>query len=180
MLLQRARDGDAAAWDQAVALVYQDLRGVAHNVLGPRAGDRTLDVTSLVNECYLRLERKGALGVENRQHLLAVAARAMRQLLINYARDRSAQKREGRLHQTTLSAADEQTADLEADHWISLDGALHTLALEDELAVRVIECRVFAGMTDEESAQALNVPLRTLQRIFAHSKVRLAQLLGTT
>jgi RNA polymerase sigma factor (TIGR02999 family) len=178
LLLQQARDGDGEAWNQAVALVYQDLRGVAQNVLGPRSGERTLDITSLVNECYLRMERKGALALENRQHLLAVAARAMRQLLINHARDRATQKREGRLHQTTLSAADAQSADLEAEHWISLDKALHVLGSEDEVAVRVVECRVFAGMTDEEGAAALNLTLRTFQRVYSDAKLRLAQLLA--
>ena len=90
-LLERARAGDAAAWDRVVALIYQDLKRIARGVLAG-SGNLTLDPTSLVHDCYLRLSRGGAEGVINREHFLALAARAMRQLMLNHARDRVAAK----------------------------------------------------------------------------------------
>ncbi len=181
LLLERARDGDSSAWDQAVALVYADLKHIARGVLG--RSDQSLNATSLVHECYLRLERAGAGAVTNRQHFLALAARAMRQLMLNHARDRVAQKRGGLMQQTTLASADaqasfEQQANEEAEQLIALNTALEQLAQTDAIAVRVIECRLFSGMTDEETALALNLPLRSMQRIQANAKLRLAQLLA--
>ncbi len=178
LLLERARGGDGSAWDQAVALVYADLKQIARGVLGGRA-QQSLNATSLVHECYLRMERAGAAGVLNRQHFLALAARAMRQLMLNHARDRVAQKRGGLARQTTLSSADEETAaDTQAEHLIALSKALDRLGETDATAVRVIECRVFSGMSDEETAAALDLPLRSMQRIQATAKARLAELLA--
>lgn len=183
LLLVRARGGDDSAWDQAVALVYADLKQIARSVLGGRA-QQSLNATSLVHECYLRMERAGAAGVMNRQHFLALAARAMRQLMLNHARDRIAQKRGGLVQQTTLSSADEASADenasadQQADYLIALNSALDALAKTDLTAVRVIECRVFAGMTDDETATALAIPLRSMQRIQSTAKAQLAKLLA--
>ena len=178
LLLERARGGDDSAWDQAVALVYADLKQIARGVLGGRA-QQSLNATSLVHECYLRMERAGAAGVVNRQHFLALAARAMRQLMLNHARDRIAQKRGGLAQQTTLSSADEEaSADQQAEYLIALNSALDTLAKTDLTAVRVIECRVFAGMTDDETASALDIPLRSMQRIQSVAKAQLAKLLA--
>ncbi len=177
ILLERARQGDGSAWDQAVALVYADLKQIAVGVLGGRA-QQSLNATSLVHECYLRMERKGAENVSNRQHFLALAACAMRQLMLNHARDRVAQKRGGIMQQTTLSSADDEAiADEQAMHLIALNGALDRLGETDPIAVRVIECRVFAGMTDEETSAALGLALRSMQRTFAQAKTQLAALL---
>lgn len=178
LLLERARGGDESAWDQAVALVYQDLKQIARGVLGGRA-QQSLNPTSLVHECYLRMEQKGADAVMNRQHFLALAARAMRQLMLNHARDRVAQKRGGNAVQTTLSNADDAAiADQQAEHLIALNSALEQLAKTDLMAVRVIECRVFAGMTEAETAAALEISLRSVQRLMADSKQSLAALLA--
>ena len=182
LLLERARAGDDSAWDQAVALVYADLKQIARSVLGGRA-QQSLNATSLVHECYLRMERAGAAGVMNRQHFLALAARAMRQLMLNHARDRIAQKRGGLAQQTTLSSADasaqeDASADQQAEYLIALNSALDALAKTDPVAVRVIECRVFAGMTDDETATALGIALRSMQRIQSTAKAQLAKLLA--
>jgi RNA polymerase sigma factor (TIGR02999 family) len=136
-----------------------------------------------VHECYLRLERSGAEKVMNRQHFLALAARAMRQLMLNHARDRLAQKRGGAQQQVSLVHADEaasfhEQADQQARHLIALNQALERLAETDAIAVRVVECRVFSGMTDEETSVALDIPLRSLQRIQSDTKARLAELLA--
>jgi RNA polymerase sigma factor (TIGR02999 family) len=180
LLLKRAREGDSSAWDQAVALVYADLKHIARGVLGGRS-QQSFNATSLVHECYLRMERAGAGAVMNRQHFLALAARAMRQLMLNHARDRVAEKRGGLARQTTLSHADEAAeADQQADDLIALNAALERLGETDSVAVSVIECRVFSGMTDEETAAALALPLRSMQRIQANAKARLSELLADT
>jgi RNA polymerase sigma factor (TIGR02999 family) len=178
LLLERARSGDESAWDQAVALVYSDLKDLARGMLGGRS-NQSLNVTSLVHEFYLRIERKGAVDIENRKHLMALASRAMRQLMVSHARERLAQKRGGGQHHTTLSAAEDLAIDHEAEQLLALDEALIKLASDDLTAARIIECRVFAGMTDEESAAALELPLRKLQRGFADAKRQLEILLAT-
>lgn len=175
-LLQRARDGDRAAWDQAVAFIYQDLRRIARSVLhGP--GSATLDATGLVHECYLRLSRAGPDGVVNRQHFLAIAAKAMRQLMLNHARDRVAAKRGGGAAQVTLEDIN-LAADAQAEHLLLLDQALEQLAAQDERLARVVECRVFAGLSEQETAEALDISLRSTQRLFAEAKQLLARLLA--
>jgi RNA polymerase sigma factor (TIGR02999 family) len=175
-LLERARDGDGAAWDAAVALVYADLRRIARAVLQADA-HATLNPTALVHECYLRLARSGAAGVESRAHFLSLAARAMRQLMLNHARDRIAAKRGGGAPQVALSERD-AAADSQAEQLIHLDQALQRLAAEDERMARVVECRVFAGLGEQETADALDIPLRTVQRAFADARTRLGEILG--
>ena len=174
-LLQRAREGDNAAWDQVVAIIYDDLRRIARGVLhGP--GGATLDATGLVHDCYLRLSRAGPDGVLNRQHFLALAAKAMRQLMLNHARDRVTAKRGGGAQQVTFDDAD-LAADAQAEQLLLLDQALLHLANEDERLAKVVECRVFAGLSEQETADALDMPLRSSQRLFAEARQRLTVLL---
>ena len=175
-LLQRARDGDAGAWDAVVALIYQDLKHIARAVLGGRRGG-TLNPTGLVNECYLRLARDGAAGLNDRAHFLALAARAMRQIMLNHARDKLAAKRgAGATH---LAFDAEQSAmESEAEQLIAIDDALQRLSAEDERMVRVIECRIFAGLSEPETAEALQLPLRSCQRLWAEARERLQSLLA--
>jgi RNA polymerase sigma factor (TIGR02999 family) len=174
-LLEEARQGDRAAWDQAVALVYQDLKRIARGVLGG-GGSATFNATALVHEGYLRLSRAGPEGVLNRAHVLAVAAQAMRQLMLNHARDKLAAKRGGGAPHTGLDGVDAAMAD-EADGLIALDEALRRLEAEDERKARVVECRIFAGLGEQETAEALDLPLRTTQRLWAEARARLAELL---
>ena len=175
-LLERARGGDAAAWEAAVGLVYADLRRIARAVLQADA-NATLDPTALVHECYLRLSRAGADGVESRAHFLSLAARAMRQLMLNHARDRVAAKRGGGARHITLGEVAAEV-DAEAEQLIALDAALIRLAAIDERLVRVVECRVFAGLTEEETAAAMETSLRSVQRLYAEAREQLAQLLA--
>jgi RNA polymerase sigma factor (TIGR02999 family) len=175
-LLERARAGDSGAWDRVVALIYDDLKRIARGVLAG-SGNVTLNPTSLVHDCYLRLSKGGAEGVVNREHFLALAARAMRQLMLNHARDRVAAKRGGGAVHTTLGEVGAQ-ADAQADQLIALDEALSRLGQTDERLVRVVECRVFAGLTEDETAAALDTSLRTVQRLFGEARERLAELLA--
>lgn len=175
-LLEKARGGEAGAWDRAVALVYQDLKRIARGVLAG-GGSATLDATGLVHECYERMARQEASAVNNRAHFLALAARAMRQLMLNHARDKIAAKRgAGAVHVDIDDVHD--AAFNEARHLLELDSALSQLETENANWVRVVECRVFAGMTEQETADALEMPLRTSQRAFSEARARLAELLG--
>ena len=174
-LLDKARAGDQAAWTQAVALVYDDLKRIARGVLA--GGQGTLNPTALVHECYLRLDRAGADAVQNRAHFLALAARAMRQLMLNHARDRLAEKRGGGAAHTGLDGSADAVAP-EARHLIDIDSALTRLESEHATWVRVVECRVFAGLTEQETADALGESLRSTQRLWAEARARLAVLLA--
>jgi RNA polymerase sigma factor (TIGR02999 family) len=161
-MLALARGGDADAWQQMVAVVYTDLRRLAHRQLADQAREQTMDTTGLVHECYLRLT--GAAGTPNdRGHFFALAARVMRQVIVDYARERLAQKRGGGERPIALDEAD--VAELrEAQGFAALDDALATLTLVDERRARVVECRFFAGLTEEETAAALDMSLRSVQR----------------
>ena len=175
-LLENARAGDAQAWDRVVALIYDDLKRIARGVLGGR-GSATLNPTGLVHDCYLRLARAGADGVTNRAHFLALAARAMRQLMLNHARDKVAEKRGGGAMHDELSAHENAVAH-EARQLLELDSALTRLESEDERWVRVVECRIFAGLSEQETADALDLPLRSSQRLWSDARERLSQLLS--
>ncbi len=175
-LLAQARDGDARAWDRVVALVYDDLKRIARGVLGGR-GSATFNPTLLVHDCYLRLARAGADGAVDRAHFLALAARAMRQLMINHARDRAALKRGAGADHVDVDEHAEAIAG-EARDLIELDSALLRLEADDATCARVVECRIFAGMSEQETADALGLSLRSTQRAWAQAREKLATLLG--
>ena len=145
---------------------------MAHRILrGERAG-HTLSTTALVHECYLNLVDR----TQYRAHFLAVAARAMRHLLIGYARRRTAQKRGGVQHRVTLDdhmiSVDEQAADLMAVHH-----ALDELSSRSPRMGKVVECRFFGGLTIEETARAVGISKRTVQRDWKRARAYLHHLL---
>lgn len=174
-LLDAARGGDDTAYARVIALLYQDLRAIARAITRDPAA--TLNPTALLHETYLKLTGTSSARPLNRDHFLAVAARAMRQVLCNHAREKFAQKRGGNAVHVAL-AGDEATMAFQADHLLDLDRALVDLEREDPILGRVMECRLFAGMSEEETATALELPLRTLQRHHAEARVRLRQKLG--
>lgn len=176
LLLARARAGEAGAWDEVVALIYSDLKRIARSMLAGQRG-ATLNPTGLVHECYLRMARDGAAGVNDRAHFLALGARAMRQLMLNHARDKVAAKRgAGAVH---VELEDHQaTVQSEAEQLIAIDRALEPLSREDERMARVVECRVFAGLSEAQAAEALELPLRSCQRLWADARARLETLLA--
>src|SRR5690349_8964835 len=167
-LLQRARGGDDAAWQRVVALLYDDLLRLAR-CASTSGRSATLNATALVHECYLRLAKHGAEAIGTRAHFLALAGRAMRQILVNHARDRLAAKRGGGAAHTTLDHLD-LAAEHEADELLGLDEALERLAAEDERLARVIDCRVFGGLSEAETAEALDLPLRSAQRLWQQAR----------
>lgn len=174
-MLEEARSGRTEAFDSAYALLYDELQGLAHRVRGGRAGE-TLNTTALVHEAYAKLLPSAHHDWQGRQHFLRVAARAMRQVLMDAARRKGADKRAGAV--VTLNeelAADPVTrADL-----LALDEALERLGQLDPRQVQIVECRYFAGMSVEETAQALDVSERTVKRDWAAARAWLARELKT-
>lgn len=149
--------------DRVFPLVYDELHNVAQRQLRSERTDHTLSATALVHEAYLRLA--GADGIEwsSRAHFFAVAARAMRRILINHAEARNSQKRGGQWQRVELSADAAATHD-EDVALIDLDRALTRLAALDERQCRIVECRYFAGMSIEETAAGLDISVATVKR----------------
>jgi RNA polymerase sigma factor (TIGR02999 family) len=173
-LLHAYRDGDREAFDRLVPLVYQDLRRIARRQLGRGARGQTLDTNGLVHEAWVKLVEHSGAGYEDRGHFLAVSAVAMRQVIISRARRHAASKRGGGQRPVTL---DEGRIALEeqADQLLEIDAALTRLAGHNERLGRVVECRFFAGLSEEETAQALGVSLRTAQRDWMRARAWLRE-----
>lgn len=177
-LLQQHHGGDRAAFDALVPLVYERLRAIARGQLS-RAGqrDRTLGTTGLVQEAYLQLVDEHGVDWQDRGHFYAICARAMRRILVDAARRRHAAKRGGGVVDVTLQP-DLVAIDSDADHVLAVDRALDGLAAFNERLARVVECRYLAGLTEEETAQALGSSLRTVQRDWMRARAWLLQALG--
>lgn len=162
-LLVAARSGDSKALDELYPLVYQDLHGVAHRALrGGGPGD-TLNTTALVHEAYLKLHGSARFEPQDRRHFFAVAARAMRQIIVDHARRRAAEKRGGSLQRVDLDAATIATEDSGAAV-LALEDALQKLAALDGRLAQVVELRFFGGLSVEETADVLQVDARTVKR----------------
>ncbi|MFW5927449.1 MAG: ECF-type sigma factor [Wenzhouxiangella sp.] len=174
-LLQAANEGDQPALNRLVALLYVDLRQLAHRC---RKGSEALDTTSLVHECYLRFLNSGELEVNDRAHFFNLAARIMRQLLCDYARERLAAKRGGGAQHVELRESDAAER-AEAEHCLAVDQALERLAEIHPQQARVVECRFFAGLTEAETAEALDRSLRSVQRDWQGAREWLGQRLQT-
>jgi RNA polymerase sigma factor (TIGR02999 family) len=159
-LLQSARAGDPSAIERLVPLVYEDLRRLARRQLGHEYGQRTLNATALVHESYLKLGA-GALTATDRAHFLAIAARAMRQVLVDHARDRNAAKRGGGQWERITLTDGAWMKDFDPNGVLALEEALAGLEPRQR---QVVECRFFGGMEEQEIATALGVSERTVHR----------------
>jgi RNA polymerase sigma factor (TIGR02999 family) len=178
-LLIKWRQGDKAALDSLIPLVYRELRGIAAGRLrGERAGC-SLQTTALVHEAYLRLVDLNRLTLENRTHFFAVAARIMRQILVDQARRAQADKRGGGLTMVTLEEASPLSAPNMVDV-LTLDQALEELASMDERLCRVVELKFFAGLTLDETAEALEISRATVERDWAAAKAWLYDRIAPT
>ena len=159
--------GDALS--RLVPLVYDELRRIAHRQLAGEREGHTLSTTALVHEAYIKLESQSHVRWHDRSHFLAIASQAMRRILVDYARQRCSLKRGGDCRRVTLDdgmlAVDER-----ADVLIALDEALTRLAVLDIRQSRVVECRFFAGLTEDETAEALGVTPRTVRRDWVKAK----------
>lgn len=161
-------------------LVYAELRLLASSHLRRERRDHTLQATALVHEAYLRLVDQRNVTWQNRSHFFAVAARMMRRILVNHARDRNRLKRGGGAARVPLDEGVAATGAVDLD-LEALDEALERLAALDERKVRVVEMRYFAGMSIEETADALNVSPATVKREWTLARAWLkSQIDGTT
>jgi len=178
-LLEALQRGDGAALDALFPLVYEELRAVAHAQRRRWQGDQTLDTTALVHEAYLKLVDQSRVSWESRAHFLAAAAKAMRHILTNYARDRRAQKRGGDQPKLSLEELGEhlpgavELSDDNPELLIALDAALRSLEQVNERQSRIVECRFFGGLTIDETAAALGISTASVSRGWALAQVRL-------
>jgi RNA polymerase sigma factor (TIGR02999 family) len=177
-LLLAYRDGDREAFDRLVPLLYNDLRKIARAQLRRGRPGATLGTTVLVHEVYLKMADQQRLDARDRGHFLAISAHAMRQVIADYARRRTAAKRGGNSDPVPLDEAP-QIADREARWLVDVDRALERLAARNERMARVVECRFFAGYSEEETAEALGTSLRTVQRDWMRARAWLKEELGT-
>ena len=176
-LLARVGAGNQAAFDEVFPLVYAELRRIAGREMRRENPGRTLQTTALVHEAYLRLLKDASLSFENRAHFLGVAARAMREILIEHARARVARKRGGGGVRVTLDDAVAPLASPSIDV-LALEEALQRLTRLDKRHARVVELRYFGGMSVEETAAALDLSPATVKRDWTLARAWLYRELG--
>ena len=162
-LLQAAREGDRAALDRVFSIVYEQLRGLAHSQRRRWQGDYTLDTTALVHEAYLKLVDQSSASFKDRGHFMAVAAKAMRHILVNYAERRRAAKRGGSAQHVPIEEFNPVSEEA-AEEVLALHDALDRLAALNERQANVVEARFFAGLPIEEAAEALEISPATVKR----------------
>jgi len=168
-LLISWRNGDTAALDQLMPIVYEELRRLAKRYMGRERRDHTLETSALVNEAYLRLADQSTANWQNRAHFFAVAAQVMRNILIDHARSHHYEKRGGGAQKVSLDDAliltEERAAEL-----VALDDALTSLAAVDPRKSKIIELRFFGGMNIDETAEVVGLSPTTVQREWRAAK----------
>jgi len=169
-ILQSLNSADAPQQAALVAIVYDELRSIAQRQLRNERPGHTLQPTALVNEAYLRLFDPTANGWESRAHFFGVAARAMRQVLVDHARKRDAAKRGGELQRVTLVTDIAEAGKSETD-LLDLHLALEKLAQNDEALARLVELRFFTGLTLDEAADTLGVSRRKAANDWAAARL---------
>lgn len=184
VLLDRVREGDASALDRVIEQLYDELRSVAHRQRVRNGAAPTVNTTAVVHEAYAKLAgRSAALDLNDRQHFVRVASRAMRDVIVDYARAQSTEKRGGDGKAASLDEMREVgvtavSPRVDLDETLSVDTALDKLAQIDEQAARVAELRYFAGLTNEETAEVLGVSLATSKRRWTVARAWLARHLA--
>jgi RNA polymerase sigma factor (TIGR02999 family) len=162
-LLLELQAGNRAVLDDLVPLIYDELRAIARRKLRSERAGHTLTTTALVHEAYLKLVQLDRMQWQSRAHFLAIAAQAMRHVLVNHALRRKRVKRGGGATHISLEEAPD-LAVADAERILELDAALETLAARNPRHARIVECRFFAGMSVEETAVALELSPATVKR----------------
>ena len=168
-LLLQLRTGGTEAMDRLFPLVYGELRRIAHHQLRREHPDHTLGTTGLVHETYLRLIDQSRVEWRDRAHFYRVASWAMRRVLVDYARRYGTQRRGGGLKRVQLEEDDAAVAE-RSERLVALDEALERLAGVSQRMSDVVECRFFGGLTEGETAAALGMTVRTVQRDWAKAR----------
>ncbi len=174
-LLHEWKSGKKDAFDELFPFVYEELRRRASAYLRNERSGHTLQTTALVNEAYMKLVDKDDIDYEDRNHFFAIAASAMRRILVDYARTRKRDKRGGKdenlpLNEARFISSNEKSVDL-----VALDEALNELAQFDERQAKVVELKYFGGMTTDETAEVLNISNVTVRRDWNMAKAWLFQ-----
>lgn len=163
------RAGELSAVEKLFPLVYDELRRIAHRQMGRESSGHTLGTTGLVHEAYLKLVDQTRAQWTDRAHFFAVASNAMRRILVDHARSYRTDKR-GAAPQRVSLTDDLLVAEQRADTLLAVDEALVELAQLDERLSKLVECRFFAGLTEEETAEVLGVTARTVRRDWTKAK----------
>jgi RNA polymerase sigma factor (TIGR02999 family) len=171
-LLRQWSGGNQQALGKLLPVIYEELRRVAHQYLQRERYEQTLQTTALVHEAYLKLIDQRSVSWQNRSHFFAIAAQAMRRILIDNARKRSANKREGQKVPLDEVAI---ISNSRAEHLLALDEALQRLEQIDPQQSKVVELRYFGGLTIEETAEAMNLGAATVKREWAMARAWLYQ-----
>jgi len=181
-LLQAVRSGDAASRDKLMSAMYSDLRQVARRYMASERADHTLQPTAVVNEVYLRLFRPdeaASVDWQNRAHFLGVAAKQMRQVLIDHARQKRATKRDFGVKVAIDDAPAGSLATNPEYDFETLDELLNLLATKDAEAARVVELKFFGGLTDREAAAVMGINIAKLRRDWEFARSWLRHRMGT-
>ena len=163
--------------DQLVPVVYEHLRAIARRQLAVRPGGGTLSTTGLVHEAYIKLADQANAEWRDRAHFFALASVAMRHVLVDRAKSRLAQKRGGTRRRVTLDE-DQISVDDQPETLLELNDAVERLAAVEPRLARVVECRFFGGLSDDETAEALGITSRTVQRDWAKARMLLRRALA--
>jgi RNA polymerase sigma factor (TIGR02999 family) len=175
-VLAELRSTAPAALEQVVAVTYAELRALAHRRLSAQGRGGTLSTTALVHEAYLKLVDQSRAGWQDLAHFRALASLAMRHVLVDRARERFAVKRGGARVRVTLDV-DALAAEDQPEALLQLNDALERLAVSEPRLARVVECRYFGGLTEPETAEALGLTTRTVQRDWVKARVLLRRAL---
>ncbi|WP_412069720.1 ECF-type sigma factor [Rubrivirga sp. IMCC43871] len=184
VLLDRVRAGDAAALDQVVEQLYDELRSVAHRQRVRNGAAPTVNTTAVVHEAYAKLAgRSAVLDLSDREHFVRVAARAMRDVIVDYARAQATDKRGGDGRAASLDALREVgvtavSPHVDLDEALTVDAALDQLATLDAEAARVAELRYFTGLTNDEVAEVMGLSPATTKRRWTVARAWLARQLA--
>ena len=176
-LLKDAQDGNRAALDELLPLVYDELKRVASRQLSGERGNHTLQATALVHEAYLRLVDQHSVDWSNRAHFFSIAAEMMRRILVNYAESRAAKKRGDGKTAVSLDEIGDNFSAARGEKPIDvlfLDDALKRLAALDSQQAKIVELKFFAGLTNEDAASVLGISESTVKREWRTAKAWLA------
>jgi RNA polymerase sigma factor (TIGR02999 family) len=182
-LLREVSGGSSESYDNLFPLIYESLKVIARSHLRRQGGRKTICTTDLVHETYLKMKIQESVGWNGRVHFFAVASRAMRQILVDYARYKNAAKRKPPDHPLTVTGGD-ISYDLDLTEILTLNQALDLLSQMNDRLGKVVEYRFFGGMNEDEIAQALDINKRTVHRDWVKARLFLHEELfpdiGTT
>jgi RNA polymerase sigma-70 factor, ECF subfamily len=179
-LLLDWRDGDLTAYEQLASLVYGELYLIARRQMRKERPEHTLQPSALVNEAFLRLIDYDQVNWQNRQHFFSLAAKMMREVLVNYASSRKAQKRGGTAQRIAFDDAlvNDPKGVIALDDLLEINEALERLSQEDDRCARVVELMFFGGMSEKETGAELGVSDRTVKREWRYAKLWLRRELS--